>query len=63
MFKKAIKRKVYMGLNNKICQHLKYWCRLHEIYLSEQDVMKKHCKNKFTMDMISQYRCVNLEEL
>lgn len=63
MYKKAIKGKLFMGLNNKICQNSKYWCRLHEIYLSEQDVIKKHCKNKFTMDMISQYRCGNLEEL
>lgn len=62
-YKKAIKGKKFMGLDGKIYRHPKYWCRLHEIYLSEQDVIKKHCKNKSTVDMISQYRCGNLEEL
>lgn len=63
LYKKAIKGKVYMGLNNKVCKHPKYWCRLHKIYLSEPDVIKKHCKNKYTFDMISQHRCGELEEI
>lgn len=62
-YKKAIKGKTFIGLNEKICRHPKYWCRLHEIYLSEQDAIKKHCKNKSTVDMLSHYRCGNLEEL
>lgn len=62
-YKKAIKGKKFIGLNGKLCRNPKYWCRLHEIYLSEQDIIKKHCKNKYTFDMISQYECGNLEEL
>lgn len=61
--KKAIKGKLFIGLDGKICKNPKYWCRLHQVYLSQEDASKKHCKNKYTFDMISQYRCGNLEEI
>lgn len=30
-----------MGLDNKICKNPIYWCRLHQIWLSEDDAKKK----------------------
>ena len=59
-YKKADQRNPYMGLNNKICENPVYWCRLHQVWLSEEDVKKKKCLNKLTFDMISTYRCGNL---
>lgn len=49
-----------MGLNNKTCRNPKYWCRLHQVWLSEEDAKKKHCMNKQTYDMISTYVCTSL---
>ena len=45
-FKKADKRNPYMGLNNNICKDPKYWCRLHEIWLSENDIQKNIVNKK-----------------
>lgn len=61
-FKKADLRNPRMGLDNKICIHPTYWCRLHEVWLSEDDVKKKNCRNKPTFDLISTMRCTNLEK-
>lgn len=57
----ANKSNPYMGLNNKICKNPTYWCRLHQVWLSEEDVIQKHCKNKVTFDMMRTYRCRCLE--
>lgn len=51
----------YMGLDNKICKNPTYWCRLHQVWLSEEDVKRKKCKNKPTFDMIGVHRCGCLE--
>lgn len=51
----------YMGLDNKICKNPTYWCRLHQVLLSEEDVKRKKCKNKPTFDMIGVHRCGCLE--
>lgn len=51
----------YMGLDNKICKNPTYWCRLHQVWLSEEDVQRKKCKNKPTFDMIKFHRCGCLE--
>lgn len=59
---KADNRNPYMGLDNKICDDPVYWCRLHQVWLSEEDVQRKHCKNKLTFDMISVKRCNCLED-
>lgn len=59
---KADKRHPFMGLDNKICKNPIYWCRLHQIWLSEDDVKRKQCKNKKTFDMIDTYRCSCLEK-
>lgn len=61
-FLKASSSRPNMGLNNKICINPKYWCRLHEVWLSEGDVIKKNCKNRPTFDLIGTYRCGCLEE-
>ena len=42
---KADARIPYMGLNNKICSKPAYWCKLHEVWLSEEDVKKRNCLN------------------
>jgi hypothetical protein len=51
-----------MGLDNKICTNPKYWCRKHEVWLSEEDVEKKGCKRRQTIDMMSVYTCHCLQE-
>ena len=61
-YKIADARNPNMGLNNKPCYNPKYWCRLHQVWLSESDVKSKHCKEKPTMDMIETKRCGNLIE-
>jgi hypothetical protein len=57
----ADKRNPFMGLDNKICRNPMYWCKLHQVWLSEDDVERKHCKCKLTFDMIGTYRCGCLE--
>ena len=59
-YKIADARNPKMGLNNKICKNPKYWCRLHQVWLSEKDVERKHCKSKPTIDMIDTRLCTNL---
>lgn len=51
-----------MGLDNKVCRSPDYWCRLHQVWLSEQDVARKKCKEKLTFDMLGTHRCWNLEK-
>ncbi len=60
---KANSRNPWMGLDNNICISPKYWCRLHEVYLSDDDVKRKKCKEKKTFDMISTYTCGCLEKV
>lgn len=62
-YKKAIKGKSFIGLDGNICEKPKYWCRLHQVYLSEGDVIKKHCKCKYSFDMISAEMRGDLEKL
>ena len=59
-YKIADARNPNMGLNNKPCKCPKYWCRLHQVWLSESDVKRKHCKERPTMDMIGTRLCANL---
>ena len=61
-YKIADARNTNMGLNNKPCNDPKYWCRLHQVWLSESDVKRKHCKERPTMDMIGTILCTNLVE-
>lgn len=61
-YQKADNRHPRMGLDNKICINPAYWCRLHEVWLSENDVIRKQCKNKLSSDMIGTYRCHCLKE-
>lgn len=61
-FLKADKKIPYMGLNNKICKDPVYWCRLHEVWLSEEDVVRKQCRCKPTFDMLDTKPCYNLEK-
>ena len=61
-FFKANSRHPNMGLNNKLCKHPQYWCRLHEVWLSTADVAIRHCKSKLTSDMIETRQCSCLEK-
>ena len=61
-WQKADNKHPRMGLNNKLCIKPKYWCRLHQVWMSEEDVKKKRCNCRPTLDMISVQKCVNLEE-
>lgn len=51
-YRKADARNPHMGLNNRICRNPEYWCKLHQVWLSENDVAKKQCKHKPTFDMM-----------
>lgn len=50
----------YMGLNNTLCKNPKFWCPIHQVYLSESDVQSKGCRSKKTFDMMSTYVCPSL---
>lgn len=54
-------RHPFMGLGNKVCKNPTYWCRLHQVWLSEEDVEHKKCKYRDDFDMFSIHRCGNLE--
>lgn len=56
-YKKADARNPYMGLDNKICENPVYWCRLHEVWLSEKDAERKKCKAKLSYDMLDRRKC------
>lgn len=58
---KADTRNPWMGLNGEICDNPAYWCRLHEVWLSEEDVANKKCLSRLTPDMIATRRCNCLE--
>lgn len=59
---KADTRNPFMGLNNKVCEKPKYLCRLHQVWLSVDDVKRKRCANKPTWDMIGVRLCTNLSK-
>lgn len=61
-YTRADARHPRMGLNNKICIEPKYWCRIHQVWLSENDVQKRQCRQQISHDMMSIYICTNLEE-
>ncbi len=58
----ADRKHPFMGLNNRVCQNPKYYCRLHRVWLSDGDVKKKRCKEKPDFDMIGVHLCKNLEK-
>lgn len=60
-YEKASFNNPWMGLNGKVCTSPAYWCRLHEVWLSEEDVNRKSCLTRLTYDMITRKRCNCLE--
>ena len=58
----ADERNPIMGLDNKNCRYPKYWCRLHQVWLSEEDVIKKQCRHKPSLDLHHYNICSDLEE-
>ena len=47
----------YLGLFDKECSDPKFYCRCHNLFLSESDVEFKKCYHKPTKDMISEMVC------
>lgn len=60
-FPKATARNPWMGLNGEVCKAPAYWCRWHEVWLSESDVALKKCLAKPTYDMLSTRKCNCIE--
>ena len=58
---KADIRNPWMGLDGVVCENPAYWCRLHEVWLSEEDVAKKHCLARVTPDMRGMRKCNCIE--
>lgn len=50
----------YIGLDNKVCENPKYYCKIHLVYLSAEDVKRKKCMCKPTFDMIGTTTCKSL---
>ena len=53
----------YIGLYGKKIENPAYYCRSHNIYLTEEDVKLKKCLCKTTSDMISTRHCKWLEKM
>ena len=51
-----------MGLNNQVCLKPEYWCRLHQVWLSEEDVKNKKCFAKPTFDLLGVKKCTCIDE-
>jgi hypothetical protein len=58
---KADFRNPWMGLDGVVCENPAYWCRLHEIWLSEDDVAKKKCLSRMSYNMLEIRKCNCLE--
>ena len=61
-YQRANTRCPNMGLDNKPCNNPTYWCPLHEVWLSEEDVKKKGCRFKQSPDMLSIRPCTLLQK-
>ena len=61
-YNKATSKNPIMGLDNEPCLFPQYWCKLHEVWLSDDDVARKRCKNKMSFDCIDTHQCNNLIE-
>ena len=48
------------GLNNTICENPAYWCKSHQVWLTEEDVERKKCTCRPTFDMIGVEKCNSL---
>ena len=51
----------WMGFDGVICENPAYWCRLHQVWLSEDDVAKKKCLARMTPDMVGYRKCNCIE--
>lgn len=47
----------YIGLDGKKCENPVFFCKSHQVYLSEKDANEKKCFHKPTFDMISTVKC------
>lgn len=58
---RADTRNPLMGLNGVICKDPVYWCRMHEVWLSEEDVQKKKCLQKPSYNLMETRKCNCIE--
>ena len=58
---KADFRNPYMGIENKICKNPKYWCRLHQVWLSEEDAINRKCFCRPTYNLMFERKCNCIE--
>jgi DNA-binding cell septation regulator SpoVG len=47
----------YVGLYNQPCRKPVAFCLSKKVYLSEEDIRRKKCRNKPTFDMIGEFKC------
>lgn len=52
-----------MGLDNTVCANPVAYCISKRVYLSTDDVAKKKCTQKPTIDLIGAFRCNWLQML
>ncbi len=36
----------FVGLNNQVCSEPKHYCCIHDVWLSEEDSRKRHCRSR-----------------
>lgn len=58
---KADFRNPCMGIENRICKNLKYWCRLHQVWLSEEDAVNRKCFCRPTYNLMFERKCNCIE--
>jgi len=51
-----------MGLESTPCSNPVYWCPVHQVWLSEEDVKRKGCLAKTSADMLSTRVCRSLQK-
>lgn len=52
-----------MGMNNCICKNPVAFCRSKRVYLNEEDIKRKKCCSRLTIDLIGTAKCNWLESL
>lgn len=61
IYPKADSRNPWMGLDGKVCEDPIYWCRLHEVWLSEEDTSRKKCLSRLSANMMETRVCNCIE--
>lgn len=54
------KNDIKIGLNNIECLNPQFYCKSHNVYLSQADAEKKGCFKKLSADMMEERLCKSL---